>query len=169
MIFLGEGKNGKVHLLPNGKVIKFFKHYKNCLDEYTILEKVNGNKYFPRVYECTKTYMIRDYVGGSVLPTYIKKHGLSKRLALNLIGLIEDFERIGFTRLDIRCEHIFVQNDKSESIIIIDPRAHYTKQVSYPRQMTGGLKKLGVLRKFIHVLQHEKPYLYNKWKNYIDH
>ena len=108
--------------------------------------------------------MVRDYVGGLSLPQYIRKYRLSWKLTLNLIELIEDFEKIGFTRLDMRCPHIFVQKD--ESVIVIDPRAHYTKNSDYPHNLAKGLRKIGVLQKFIYVLKKEKPILYNRWKEY---
>ena len=48
---LGKGHNGEVYLLPNGNLIKIFLVTKDFVGEYSILERVNGNKYFPEIYE----------------------------------------------------------------------------------------------------------------------
>lgn len=164
--FLGEGRNGRVFLMPDGMVLKLCKKTQNCIDESNILKKVKGNKHFPVLKESGDSYMIRAYVGGKCLSEYIKENGLSQRLALNLIKLIEDFKKLNFTKLDMRCQHIFVQKD--ESVKVIDPRGHYRKKVDYPQQMLEGIKKLGALDKFLYVLRKKRPRLYKQWKKYIE-
>lgn len=162
---LGEGNNGWVYLMPDGKAIKICKELKSCLKEYYILKNAETSKHFPKVYEQSGNYMIRDFVGGTCADKYIKRNGLSRRLAVNMINLIEEFERLKFTKLDIRCRDLFVQKD--ESIMVIDPKSSYTRNVKYPRHMMKGLKKLGVLDKFLKILKEEKPALYKKWNSMI--
>lgn len=161
-IYLGQGRSGVVFLMPNGRVIKVFRNQESCIHEYMILQSVRGNRHFPIVFEHSGNCMIREYVGGTCLIQYIKRYGLSRRLAVNLIKLIEDFKRLGFSRLDIRCSHIFVQQD--ESVMVIDPRKHYTIKLSYPRSMLRKLCKLGVASKFMRILREEHPSLYNLWR-----
>ena len=74
---------------------------------------------------------------------------------------MEDFKRIGFKRIDMRCNHIYVQQD--ESIRVIDPRAHFTLDVPYPKLLFRGLKKLRVLSDFMLVLKETRPVLYEEW------
>ena len=63
--YLGKGNNGVVYLLPDNKVIKIFNSPKVCKDEYnTLVRSKKKSKYFPRVYEHGKHYIIRDFVGG---------------------------------------------------------------------------------------------------------
>jgi predicted Ser/Thr protein kinase len=160
--FLGHGKNGKVFLMPDGKVLKICDRVESCLEEYKILESVKGDKHFPRVYYYKGNSMIRDYVGGICIKNYVRDNGLSDKLALNIIKLLEDFKAHNFTRVDIRCAHIFVQSD--ESIKIIDPRGSYTMKVTKPEHLFNGLKELKVFKKFMNVLKKENSELYKQWR-----
>ena len=162
-IFIGQGRCGRVYLMPDGRVIKIFKDEESCIQEYIILESVKGNKHFPQAYECRGNSMIRDYVDGVCLDEYIKRNGLSKNISQNLAQLIQDFKKLGFTRLDMRCSHIFVQMD--ESIMVIDPREHYSQRVPYPKKMLGKLKKLHFANKFMRTIKVLYPSLYGEWRN----
>lgn len=161
--YLGHGKNGKVYLMPDGKVIKICKTERACREEYEVLKTAQGSPYFPRVYKKVgEKIIIRDYVAGEVLPSYIKKHGLSKTLAINLINLIEEFRRLNFQRLDIRGAHIFVKED--ESIMVIDPASQTTWKERYPKLLLHELRRQKVSKKFYGILKEERPDLYKMWK-----
>lgn len=160
--YLGHGKNGKVYLMPDGKVIKVCRIETVCREEYEVLKAAEGSPYFPKVYKIIGKAMIRDYVDGEKLPFYIKKYGLSRILAVNLIKLIEEFKRLGFKRLDIRGEHIYVKED--ESIMVIDPASHMTWKEKYPRLMIRELRRQKVSKQFYQILKEERPDLYKKWK-----
>lgn len=159
--FLGEGHHGKVFLREDGRVVKICTTVRSCKKEYDILKKVDGSKYFPKAYEYNNIYMIRDYVGGQCLKDYIKTNGLSKTLALNMICLLEEFQRLNFVKIDIRCKDIFVQKD--ESVMVIDPKGCYSRSKKYPSHLMKGLKKAMYLEKFLEVLKEERPNLYKKW------
>lgn len=158
---LGEGNNGWVYLMPDGKVIKICKEIETCRKEYIILKQVEGSHHFPRAFFQCGNYMIRDYVGGESLQEHVKRKGLSKRLALNLIGLIDEFKEYGFTKLDVRLRDLYVQG--KEDIMVIDPRASFSRRVSFPRHLMKGLDKLGALNKFLQVLREKKPELSDEW------
>lgn len=164
-VFLGQGTSGHVYLMPDGKVIKIFNNEEQCKNEYEILQAVKGDRHFPRVYDCKGNSMIREYIDGISLRKYIHHHGLSRKLSINLIDLIEDFRRIGFTRLDMRCNHIFVQED--ETVRIIDPRGHFTLDVPYPVLLFRGLHRLKVLDDFMMVVKETRPFLYEEWIGHI--
>lgn len=159
--FLGEGRNGKVFLRPDGNVIKICRTKSSCEKEYSILEKVRGNKYFPKVYEYHDQYMIRDYVGGICLKAHIKEHGLSRALSKNIIEMLYEFKNLNFTRVDTRCKDIFVQDDLS--LKIIDAKGYYSRKVSYPRHLLKGLKKFGVAGWFKKIIYEERFDLYQEW------
>lgn len=159
--FLGEGHNGCVYLMPDGRVIKIFKERKCCKNEYYILKSVNGSPRFPKVYSYGDNYIIREYVGGTCAREYIKEKGMTKTLAQNLIALVEEFRKLRFTKLDIRCRDLYVQED--ESLIVIDPKASYTRKMDFPRHLAKGLRKLGVLDVFLEYVKALRHDLYEVW------
>lgn len=164
--FLGQGHNGIVYLLPNGQILKIFKDEKICRKEYGILKGARDSTYFPRVYDHGAFYIIREFVDGKALDKYIKKHGLKREIASELIKLIKEFERLGFRKLDIRCKDIYVGKDFS--IKVIDPKNNYSKDVIYPRHLMKGLNKLGVLDDFLKVVKDEYNEVYEMWKFKIE-
>ena len=161
--FLGSGHNGIVYLLPDKKVIKIFKDKKVCEGEYNILIKTRRSKYFPKVYEHGAYYIVRDYASGERLDKYIKKHGINKKISLNIIKLILEFKKLKFKRLDIRCKDLYLMDDFS--INVIDPKNNYSKNVIYPRHLMKGLNNLGVVDEFLSIVSEENPEIYELWNS----
>lgn len=164
--FLGSGHNGIVYLLPDKKVIKIFRDEKVCKKEYDILNRTAKSKYFPKVYFHREYYIVRDCVEGKRLDSYIKKHGLNKEIACNIIELIKEFKRLNFTKLDIRCKDLYVIEDLS--LMVIDPKNNYSKTCTYPRHLMKGLNKLGVLDEFLQVVNQEYNKVYDEWKGRME-
>lgn len=158
---LGKGRNGIVFMLPEGTVIKICFDAKSCKDEFSILNKIGKNTFFPRVYGMTGNYMIRDYVDGMPLKDYIKNYSLDKNLSIKIINLLEEFQKLKFSKLDVRCKDIMVSPDGS--LMVIDPKKCYSKKRDFPRHLSKGLYKLGVLDSFTLVVKEERPKLYKKW------
>ena len=168
--FLGSGHNGIVYSLPNKRVIKIFKSRKVCAEEYSILFRTKKSKFFPMVYEHGPYYIVRDYASGDRLDKYIKKHGINIEISRNIVKLIEEFKRLKFKRLDIRCKDLYLQDDFS--LKVIDPKNNYSKKVIYPRHLMKGLNKLGVIDKFLSVVREDYPETYELWnfnfKQYLE-
>lgn len=137
----------------------------SCRGEYYILNRVNGNKYFPRVYGMSGNYMVRDYVGGESLSDYIKEYGFNEKLASKMILLLEEFDKLKFKKRDIRCKDIFVEPDGN--LRIIDPKKSFSKDRDFPRHLSKGLKRLGVLDDFMKVLKEKFPERYKMWNKKI--
>ena len=163
--FLGKGRNGVVFMLSEGIVIKICFDVKSCKDEFYILNKIGKNKFFPRVYGMRGNYMIRDYVDGMPLKDYIKKYGLDKNLSIKIIDLIEEFQKLKFSKLDIRSKDIMINPEGS--LMVIDPKKCYSKKRDFPRHLSKGLYRLGVLDFFMFVVKEERPKLYNKWNKKV--
>lgn len=160
--FLGEGHNGIVYLLPENKIIKFFRDKEICADEYYILCKAQGSNFFPKVYEYDEYYIVRDYVGGTRLDKYIGRKGLDGHLCKALVEMLDEFVKLGFTKVDIRCRDIYVQDNKN--IIVIDPKNNFGKTIKYPRHLMKGLNKLGVLQIFLNYIKEKDKSKYVAWK-----
>lgn len=163
---LGKGHNGAVYLLKTGEVIKISFNEKSFIGEYSILQRVNGNKYFPRIYEVGANYMIRECVDGDALPEYIKKNGFDEKLACRIVDLLKEFEKLGFAKIDIRCKDIFVQPDGR--LKVIDPKGFYTKERDFPRHLSKGLYKMRLLDFFMDVLKRHDKDSYLKWNEEIN-
>ncbi|MCY6482802.1 serine/threonine protein kinase [Clostridium aestuarii] len=157
-----HSKKEKIYLTPDNKVIKLCRNSDDCRREYLILRYCQHNKYFPKVYEYRKGYVVRDYVDGLCLIDYIKKHGLDESVALSLVDLIQTFETLEFSRLDTGISHIFI--NKNGEIKVIGLRNNYQHKETYPKHMISGLRKLKVSKKFFKMLKKHHPDLYEKWK-----
>ena len=82
-------------------------------------------------------------------------------LAHNIIEMLKEFNRLKFKKIDIRCKDIFVLFDGN--LKVIDPKKFYSKNRDFPRHLSKGLYKLGVLDTFFIVLKEDEPELYKKW------
>lgn len=162
--FLGKGCTGKVYLMTDGRALKIFKNVNKCRHEYDILKSVEGSVHFPKAYECFDNYMIRDYVGGINGYIYIEKYGITREFVLSVIQLIDDLEKLGFTKLDVRFPHLFIQNDNT--IMLIDPRKNFTVDMPYPKSLLRSLRHRGMLPNFLKILMEERFDLYEKWINF---
>ncbi|SKC70017.1 hypothetical protein [Maledivibacter halophilus] len=159
--FIGKGVEGKVFLTPNGEALKVYRNTSLCKREYKILKMMEGNKYFPKVIKCKGKFMLREYIEGVPIKEYIEKNGLSKNLAHNLIEFAKEFEELKL-RLDGVSKHVFIEED--ESIKVVDPRRkkHYMH-----KSILRTLKKLGVIDKYLKVLEEEEPNLRQNLDKYI--
>lgn len=145
--FLGEGHNGIVYEVPGNKALKIFLEKKICKEEADILERVRKSKYFPKIYKRGDYYILREKVGGIRLDHYIEQYGLTEKLSYNLYKLLKEFEELRFTKLDIRCRDVYVE--ENERVMVIDPKQCYKRKVSYPRHLMKGLKGINVLNQFL--------------------
>ncbi|MBP2031415.1 hypothetical protein J2Z42_000080 [Clostridium algifaecis] len=164
--FLGVGHNGIVYLLPHNRVIKIFKSKVVCASEYSILKKTSKSKHFPDIYFCGSHYIVRSYAKGERLDYYIKKNGLNHKICSNLIKLLKEFKKLKFTKLDIRCKDLYL--DDNFYINVIDPKNNYSKRCIYPRHLMKGLNNLGVLGDFLNVIHSEYNEVYDDWSFRIE-
>lgn len=156
-----HSKNEKIFLTQDEKIIKFSKNEHECRREYLILKYAQSSKYFPKVYEYRKGYIIREHISGICLIDYIKKNGLDTSLALSLVDLIEEFKILKFIKIDTGLSHIFI--DKNNCLKVIGLINNCFKTENYPKRLFSGLKKLKVSKKFLRIIKKEKPELYDFW------
>lgn len=162
---LGQGHEGKVYLLPDSKVIKVFHNSDSCKRQIDILENVSCSRFFPAVYDYDDYSIVMEFVYGSTLSYYFKKNNIDMHISLELVELIEEFKRLGFTKLDARLGHIYLQQD--ETIKVIDPRGCYTLVRPYPSSMLRGLKERNVLSDFFACIKPFYPDYYRYWSRKI--
>ncbi|MBC2580751.1 serine/threonine protein kinase [Clostridium sp. DJ247] len=163
LTFIGEGRQGRAYYLPKDKVIKVFKSKKSCKNQLFILKHSSNSKFFPKVYDYDNYSIVMEFIKGITLKEYLKSNNLSKNLSLQLVNLINEFEKLGFTRLDIRLNHIYVQPD--ESVRIIDPRDNFRIIQPFPKLMLKGLFRLNKLNDFFSLIKDDYPDKFSKWQS----
>ena len=84
--FIGKGHEGRVYLTPEGFALKIFYKSKNANDEVEILEKVKNSRFFPNVLFIADKMVLREYISGENLGSYLYKDGGETALKFNLIG-----------------------------------------------------------------------------------
>ncbi|MCM8711357.1 serine/threonine protein kinase [Clostridium sp. SYSU_GA19001] len=159
---IGQGHQGKVYMLPNDKVLKVFYNSESCKKQLEVLLKAKDSRFFPSVYGFDNYSIIMSFVYGSRLSFYLKQNNINKHLSLELVRLIEELKRLGFTRLDARLGHIFLQPD--DTVKVIDPRESYERKQPYPKSMLKGLQKHGDLMLFFEYIKHDYPEYYKYWR-----
>ena len=164
--YIGQGHNGIIFMLSDKKIVKFFRKITAWEDESDILKRVHRSKFFPKIYDSGPKYIIREYVDGVRLDKYLSDNAINNRICEELYDMLKEFERLNFTRLDIRCKDLFVQKDYS--IRIIDPKNNYKKIVPYPRHLMKGLEKRGALDYFLNYVEKKNIRNYIYWKYKFD-
>jgi hypothetical protein len=159
---IGQGHEGKVYLLPDNKVLKVFYTTNSCKRQTEILLKTRSSRFFPIVYGYDNNSIVMSFVYGSTLSYYLKKNKIDKHLSIELVKLIDEFKNLGFTKLDMRLGHIYLQ--PNEAIKVIDPRGSYDLMLPYPKSMLKGLKERNALKDFYNNIKYEYPHYYNYWK-----
>jgi len=158
--FIGAGNNGIVYSISKDKIIKIFREDITCEREGDILLRVHGNKCFPSLVEIGENYIVREKVNGECLKDTIKRDGLNDEKAKKLVELLNEFQRLGFTRIDVRLKDIYMDNE--ENIKLIDPKGYFTRRMHYPRHLCKGLKNHGGINNFLEALYENNPELYNE-------
>ena len=163
---IGEGRQGRVYKLPNSKVLKVFYNKSSYQDQLNILLKGKDSRFFPRVFKYHNHSIIMEFIEGTPLSDYLLKNTLDEQLSVELVKLIEEFNKLYFTRLDIRLCHIYVQADKT--IKIIDPRKSFEIIQPFPLLMMRGLEGHGVLDTFLNYIKNPYPEHYIFWKSNLE-
>lgn len=163
---LGEGHNGIVYEVPGRKALKIFQEKNICKEEADILLKVRKSKYFPKIISYGDYYILREVIDGERLDHYIKKHGMSEKLARNIIKTLKEFKKLNFTKLDARCRDLYVC--EHEIVRVIDPKQCYKRKVKYPRHLMKGLEGIEALDEFLDYVKKEDIKLYKFWKKSYD-
>lgn len=159
---IGQGHQGKVYMLPDDKVLKIFYNPDACKKQLEVLLSAKDSRFFPTVFDFDSCSIIMSFVYGSSLSHYLKNHNISRSLSAELVKLIDELKRLGFTRLDARLGHIYLQPD--DTVKVIDPRESYERIQPYPKSMLRGLQKEGDLVLFFDYIKHSYPEHYKYWK-----
>jgi predicted Ser/Thr protein kinase len=147
LTYIGEGNQGIVYLIDQFRCIKVYKKTKYFARELSVLRKTKGEPRFPKLYDWGDKYIIREYIPGTDLETYLKNNTLTKAISRQLLDIIESFKRLRFKRIDTRLTHIIIT--PKQELRIIDPTNAMNKAQSYPKNLLAGLDNMGLKRIFL--------------------
>lgn len=158
---LGKNRRGFTYKLEDGKVMKIYYKIKKCQKKEFILKKLDKHKMFPKVYYMEGNCLVREYIEGINLRSYIKEYGFNEELAKKLIDMFMEFIDLKFFRIDVKIKKVYVMNDGSLKVMPFTNS--YKKKIDIPEEFMKSLTKLGAINIFMKVLKEYKPKLYKKW------
>lgn len=160
--FLGEGDQGKVFQISSNCCIKVYKNSKHAERERNSYEAAQGSPIIPTLHEFGTNYIIIEYVKGPTLKKYLNERGyISEAMAKQILFMLKEMKRLGFTRIDAATRHIFVTDNMQ--LKIIDLTNCYRHISSTPRMLLTSLKNMGLLDSFLEHVKQLNPSLYSKW------
>lgn len=160
--FLGEGDQGKVFRISSNCCIKVYKNSKDAERERKAYEAAQGSPIIAKLYESGPNYIIIEYVKGPTLKQYLKEREyITEAMAKEILCMLMEMKRLGFTRIDAATRHIFVT--ENSQLKIIDLTNCYRHISHAPRMLLTSLKNMGLLDSFFEHVKQLDLSLYSKW------
>lgn len=108
---LGKGADGSVFQLSPEKCVKVYVNEDNQKKELYALQIGQSSSVIPRLYEYGSNYIVMELVNGGNLKAYLKKEKqLPKLIAMKILFMLAELQKVGFTRLDTEVRHIFLMS-----------------------------------------------------------
>jgi hypothetical protein len=159
--FIGKGIHGQVYRFNQTSCIKIFNDPKVKALELSILLKAGNEPRFPKVYESGPNYLIREYIEGIQLSSYLRKHPLTEAISSQLIEIFKVFEKLHFTCLDIGLNNLIITPEGW--VRVIDPVGLKRVVRLYPKKLLSHLKKSGLQGTFLKHVKKMNPKLHQQW------
>jgi putative serine/threonine protein kinase len=164
---IGKGKQGEVYQLSSDRCIKIYNNELHAQMESNSYKLAEGSTLIPKLYEAGPNYLIMELLHGETLQVYLKRKGtITKSDTEQIVWIIHEMIRLGFTRIDAALFHIIVVEGQ-QSYKIIDLVNCYTKRYRIPMVMFKGLSKLGLLDPFLMHVKALDPELYKVWGSHL--
>ena len=163
---MGTGTQGSVYKIDDTRCIKIFKKSKYFEDELHSLLIAQVDTHFPKVYSYGENYIIREYVNGINVDSYLSTNLLTEEICKKIIEIYNAMYFVGFKRLDFALFHMFlINNDASPSgkVMLIDTAKAMKKSYSYPLIVIRSLENHQSKDKFILYIKNNYPEIYKKW------
>lgn len=160
--FIGKGTQGSVYRLSEDKVIKVFNKKKGCKDQIETLLRCQKSIFFTKVYDYDEYSIIMEFLSGQNLKKYLVRNSITNSISVQLVEIMREFKRLGFKRIDMRLNHIYIQ--PNGTLKVIDPRKSYISDEPYPENMIKGLKKRNCYNEFLQLIKNQYPKEYSDWK-----
>ncbi|WP_314588162.1 RIO1 family regulatory kinase/ATPase [Paenibacillus terrigena] len=164
-VLIGRGKQGMVYQISADRCIKFYKNKEHARMEYTAYRLAEGSPIIPKLYEYGEDYLVLEFINGySLKRTLETTKTISRAESEQILYIIHEMKRLGFTRIDIALFHIYIQEHTCK---IIDLVNSYNKEYPVPKVMLKSLAKLGLLGPFMTHIKDLDSDLYLIWLDHI--
>ncbi|HCW54202.1 MAG TPA: hypothetical protein DG753_10795 [Clostridium sp.] len=163
---LGTGTQGSVYKINNDTCIKIFKKKNYCKDELHSLLISQIDSHFPKIYSYGENYIIREYIKGISVDSYLSTNPLTKEICKKIVEIYNAMYFVGFKRLDFALFHMFLVNNNASSsgkVMLIDTAKAMKKSYSYPLIVIRSLENYQSKDKFLLYVKNNYPELYKKW------
>ncbi|MFD0824464.1 kinase [Neobacillus sp. M.A.Huq-85] len=161
---IGKGSDGSIFQISPEKCIKIFEKEETFRNELLAYQAGKSSSVIPTLYEYGRNYIVIEFINGPSLRHYLKNEKeLSESTAQKLLFMLDEFKRIGFTRLDTQIRHIFI-NELGE-IKVIDHKRAFSRKTNAPVRLLKDLRKIGFLDEFLEYVEIFSWSLYNEWKS----
>lgn len=158
--YIGKDFKSSSYLMRNGRVVKLYNEPYICKMDYKIFTLESFSSFFPKTYEFCGHYIIREYVKGTSLKTYILRNGFTNSLCLKLITFLEKIYIMHIKNVNVKFQHLFMKDDGT--LLLID--INYNKKICFIfSDLFLNLRYLGILDKFSDYLKTYNIKLYNEW------
>ncbi|WP_459500171.1 AarF/UbiB family protein [Bacillus sp. C1] len=162
---IGNGKDGEIYQLCEDKCVKIFFREETQKKELKALIKGQSSPVIPKVYGYGENYIVMEYVRGTSLARYLKiEKQISEELTHKILVMLEELEKVKFTRLDTEVRHILI-NEEGQ-LKVIDHKRAFTSDRKVPKKLLQGLKKLGLSYAFLNHVKKLRLTVYNTWINH---
>lgn len=163
---IGKGGQGAVFKLNDHQCVKIYENQSTVKKEAYALNLGKELSFVPKVYEIGSNYIVMDYFKGPHLKKYLEEVGsLSEDLTGQIIMIVKELKRVGFTRINLPIRHLIVtENGK---IKVIDHANSLKCDEPYPTDLFKGLKKLKQLQNFLEQVKRIDPQIYGEWQNHL--
>ncbi|MFD0675755.1 MULTISPECIES: hypothetical protein [unclassified Paenibacillus] len=165
-VLIGRGKQGSVYKLSSDRCIKFYNNEKHARMEYNSYRLAEGSPIIPKLYENGPNYLIIEFIQGEPLKKILSKRGtITRSDSEQILHIIYEMQRLGFTRIDAALFHIYIQQGQSGKII--DLVNSYNREYDVPKVMLKGLSKMSLLAPFLRHIKELDRDMYTTWMDHI--
>lgn len=159
---IGNGEQGVVLKLSPDRCVKLYTNSTYTNLEEKVLRATSESRFFPKIYESGENYIVMEYLNGPSLEGFLKNEELSEHIANEILLILKEMEKLGFSRIDCILRHIFI--DAEGNLKVIDHVNAFVKNRPFPKKLFWDLNRLGALDKFINYIKNIDEEMYLKWK-----
>ena len=165
---IGKGYQGAVFQLSDEQCVKIYVNSRDTQNEAKALQALQESSFVPKIFETGSNYIIMEYLKGPDLSTYLRDKGsISEWISQQILLIIKEMERVGFSKINHRMKHIIVT--EQEVLKVIDLANVFNKYINQPHpiEMLKRLKNMGLLTAFFEHAKKMEPEMYGKWEKAI--